>query len=137
MLDALQESFGPEATWTRPEGGMFVWATLPDYIDTTDLLARALRANVAFVPGRAAYLDGRGGSEMRLNFSGSTDDNIREGIRRIGAVVSEQVGLYGTLTGARPAPKRVTPPADASARMADVLPLPARRPAEGDSAHGS
>ena len=53
-----------------PEGGLFIWATLPDYIDTTDLLARALEENVAFVPGRAAYLDGRGGSSMRLNFSG-------------------------------------------------------------------
>ena len=53
-----------------PSGGLFIWATLPDYIDTTDLLARALREHVAFVPGRAAYLDGRGGSSMRLNFSG-------------------------------------------------------------------
>src|SRR5215213_946468 len=131
MLEALEESFGPEATWTRPEGGMFVWATLPDYIDTTDLLARALRANVAFVPGRAAYLDGRGASEMRLNFSGSTDENIREGVRRIGAVVQEQVALYGTLTGASPAPRRVAKPPEAGARMADVLPLPARRQAPG------
>jgi 2-aminoadipate transaminase len=140
MLEALEESFGvggESFSWTRPEGGMFVWATLPDYIDTTDLLARALRANVAFVPGRAAYLDGRGGSEMRLNFSGSTDENIREGVRRIGAVVNEQVGLYGTLTGTRPAAPRPKPAADVGARMADVLPLPARRPAEGDSAHGS
>ena len=70
MLDALAEHFPPEATWTRPQGGLFIWATLPDYIDTTDLLARALSRNVAFVPGRAAYLDGRGGSSMRLNFSG-------------------------------------------------------------------
>jgi 2-aminoadipate transaminase len=108
MLEALAESFGPEATWTRPEGGMFVWATLPDYIDTTDLLARALRANVAFVPGRAAYLDGRGGSEMRLNFSGSTEDKLREGVRRIGTVIAEQVGLYGTLTGASPARRSPT-----------------------------
>src|SRR3954449_8702027 len=61
MLDALAEHFPAEAEWTRPEGGLFIWATLPDYIDTTDLLARALRDNVAFVPGRAAYLDGRGG----------------------------------------------------------------------------
>jgi 2-aminoadipate transaminase len=137
MLEALEESFGPEATWTRPAGGMFVWATLPDYIDTTDLLARALRANVAFVPGRAAYLDGRGGSEMRLNFSGSTDDRIREGVRRIGAVVQEQVGLYGTLTGAAPATPRPAPrPAD-EARMADVLPLPSRRRDTGGTAHGS
>jgi 2-aminoadipate transaminase len=134
MLEALEESFGSEGSWTRPQGGMFVWATLPDYIDTTDLLARALRAHVAFVPGRAAYLDGRGGSEMRLNFSGSTDDQIREGVRRIGAVVSEQVALYGTLTGTQPAVPRPAPrPAEEGVRMADVLPLPARRrePGEG------
>jgi 2-aminoadipate transaminase len=92
-----------EARWTRPAGGLFIWAQLPDYIDTTDLLARALRENVAFVPGRAAYLDGRGGSEMRLNFSGVSDDDIREGVRRIGKVVREQVDLYSTLTGLKPA----------------------------------
>ena len=106
MLDALAEHFPAEATWTRPEGGLFIWATLPDYIDTTDLLARALRENVAFVPGRAAYLDGRGGSSMRLNFSGVNEDDIREGVRRIGKVVGEQVALYGTLTGAEPAKAR-------------------------------
>jgi hypothetical protein len=61
-----------------------------------------LEANVAFVPGRAAYLDGRGGSELRLNFSGVGEDDIREGIRRIGEVVREQVALYGTLTGTHP-----------------------------------
>ncbi len=99
MLDALAEHFPREATWTHPQGGLFIWATLPDYIDTTDLLARALREQVAFVPGRAAYLDGRGGSEMRLNFSGVSEDEIREGVRRIGEVVREQVALYSTLTG--------------------------------------
>src|SRR5688500_14131985 len=99
MLDALAEFFPPEAEWTRPAGGLFIWATLPDYIDTTDLLARALRDNVAFVPGEAAYLDGRGRNAMRLNFSASDEDSIREGIRRIGKVAREQVALYGTLTG--------------------------------------
>lgn len=103
MLAALAEHFPREATWTEPAGGLFIWARLPDYIDTTDLLARALRENVAFVPGRAAYLDGRGGSEMRLNFSGVGEDDIREGVRRIGEVVREQVALYSTLTGAEPA----------------------------------
>ena len=77
----------PRRRGRSPQGGLFVWATLPDYIDTTDLLARALRENVAFVPGRAAYLDGRGGSAMRLNFSGVGEDDIREGVRRIGKVV--------------------------------------------------
>src|SRR5438270_5332100 len=100
MLDSLAEHFPREARWTHPEGGLFIWATLPDYIDTTDLLARALDEHVAFVPGRAAYVDGRGGSSMRLNFSGVSEEEIHEGIRRIGEIVHEQVGLYSTLTGA-------------------------------------
>jgi 2-aminoadipate transaminase len=104
MLEALERHFPEQATWTRPAGGLFVWATLPAYIDTSDLLAKALRENVAFVPGAAAYVDGkRGGNSMRLNFSGSGEDEIREGIRRIGRVVSEQVALYETITGEHPA----------------------------------
>ena len=99
MLDALADHFPPQAEWTRPSGGLFIWATLPDFIDTTDLLARALQDNVAFVPGEAAFLDGRGRNAMRLNFSGSDEGAIREGIRRIGEVITEQVQLYGTLTG--------------------------------------
>jgi 2-aminoadipate transaminase len=99
MLEALERHFPEQASWTRPRGGLFVWATLPDYIDTSDLLAKALRENVAFVPGAAAYVDGRQGtSSMRLNFSGSDEDEIRDGIRRIGAVVAEQVDLYETIT---------------------------------------
>ena len=116
MLDALAEFFPSEAGWTRPAGGLFIWVTLPDFIDTTDLLARALRDNVAFVPGEAAYLDGRGRSSMRLNFSASDEDAIREGIRRIGKVVREQVALYGTLTGKReplPQAQREVAPPDA------------------------
>ena len=100
MLEALERHFPEQATWTRPQGGMFVWATLPSYIDTSDLLAKALRENVAFVPGAAAYVDGRRGrNSMRLNFSGFDEDEIREGIRRIGKVVGEQVALYETITG--------------------------------------
>jgi 2-aminoadipate transaminase len=131
MLEALERYFPAEATWTRPEGGLFVWATLPDYIDTTDLLAKALRENVAFVPGRAAYVDGRGGSSMRLNFSGSGEDEIREGIKRIGAVVAEQVHLYRSITGEHrivdPEPKPHTPAGEAEDVGGDVLPLPPRK----------
>jgi 2-aminoadipate transaminase len=116
MLDALAEQFPREAEWTHPEGGLFIWATMPDYIDTTDLLARALEERVAFVPGRAAYVDGRGGSAMRLNFSGVGEDEIREGIRRIGEVVREQVAMYSTLTGALPS---VSGRAQASERPSD------------------
>ena len=134
MLDALAEHLPAEAEWTHPAGGLFVWATLPDYIDTTDLLARALQEDVAFVPGRAAFLDGRGGSSLRLNFSGVSEDDIREGVRRIGKVVREQVGLYGTLTGsAPPAAQTEAPPEPAprDERLADVLELPPRPPARG------
>jgi 2-aminoadipate transaminase len=108
MLESLRKHFPAQATWTEPEGGLFIWATLPDYIDTGDLLAKALRDDVAFVPGQAAYVDERGRSSMRLNFSGVTEDEIREGIRRIGKVIAEQVELYGALTGevpAAPAPR--------------------------------
>ena len=122
MLEALERHFPPQATWTRPGGGLFVWATLPEYIDTSDLLAKALRENVAFVPGAAAYVDGQQGSNsMRLNFSGSDADEIREGIRRIGAVVGEQVGLYETITAEHRIPAAPQPP-----EPGDVVPL--RRP---------
>jgi 2-aminoadipate transaminase len=124
MLDALERHFPPQARWSRPEGGLFLWATLPDYIDTTDLLAKALRENVAFVPGRAAYVDGvRGASSMRLNFSASDEDEVREGIRRIGRVISEQIGLYETITGEH----RVAPPPDEGEDPGgEVVPLPRR-----------
>jgi 2-aminoadipate transaminase len=141
MLDALAEHFPREAEWTHPQGGLFIWATLPDYIDTTDLLARALEEHVAFVPGRAAFVDGRGGSSMRLNFSGVDESEIREGMRRLGEVVREQVALYGTLTGAFPAVARPDGrpavgeraasgrPAELgdSPELAKILPLPAQR----------
>jgi len=127
MLEALAESFPAQAQWTRPQGGLFVWATLPSYIDTTDLLARALRENVAFVPGSAAYLDGRGRSSMRLNFSGAGDDDVREGIRRIGEVIKEQVALYGTLTGERPAVRVEAPGADEGEESGRVVEMPRRR----------
>ncbi len=137
MLDSLAEQFPREARWTHPEGGLFIWATLPDYIDTTDLLARALEEHVAFVPGRAAFVDGRGGSSMRLNFSGVTESEIREGIRRIGEVVREQVALYGTLTGSFEAVRSAQQPAESAqqpaaratqgAELAKVLRLPRKR----------
>jgi 2-aminoadipate transaminase len=99
MVAALHEHFPAQATWTEPEGGLFIWATLPEYIDTGDLLAKALREDVAFVPGQAAYVDeGRGRSSMRLNFSGVGDEEIREGVRRIGKAIAEQVELYSALT---------------------------------------
>lgn len=112
MLAALERYFPPEASWTEPEGGLFIWATLPEQIDTTDLLTKALRSNVAFVPGAGAFLgskpDPRGRNTMRLNFSGVSEDRITEGIKRIGEVIEEQLELWRTMTGehrtVKPAP---------------------------------
>jgi 2-aminoadipate transaminase len=118
MVAALAEFFPQGATWTEPEGGLFIWATLPDYIDTSDLLAKALREDVAFVPGQAAYVDERGRNSMRLNFSGVGEDEIREGVRRIGEVISEQVELYTALTG-----EEALPAKGDEADGADVLPF--------------
>ena len=112
MIEALEESFPEGVSWSKPEGGLFVWATLPDYIDTTDLLTRALADNVAFVPGTAAFVDGRGRDSMRLNFSGVDDSDIREGIRRIGAVVTRQVELYESITRPEAIRRKPLPDAD-------------------------
>jgi len=131
MLEALEQHLGERASWTRPQGGLFVWATIDGGVDTTDLLARS--DGVAFVPGRAAYADERSGSSsMRLNFAGVPDEDIREGVRRIGRVMGGEGGLLGTLTGAAPA----APAAAPSSRedegdgervpLADVVELPSR-----------
>ena len=79
------------------------------------------------MPGRSAFLDGRGANAMRLNFSGVGESEIREGVRRIGEVVREQVELYGTLTGSLRAiaPTAEPAPAEPDAELADVLHLPA------------
>jgi 2-aminoadipate transaminase len=131
MLDALAEHFPAQAEWTHPSGGLFIWARLPDFIDTTDLLARALRENVAFVPGAAAYLDGRGHNAMRLNFSAVDEADIREGVRRIGKVVAEQLALYGTLTGSPSAPTREALPEGGEGEGAEIVHMPTRRSGEG------
>jgi 2-aminoadipate transaminase len=131
MLDALAEYLPAQARWTHPQGGLFIWVTLPDFIDTSDLIALALAENVAFVPGEAAFDDGRGHNAMRLNFSASTVDQIREGVRRIGKIVDEQLALYGTLTGQpRTVAPPVTPPV-AEQALAEVVSLPRRGQAAG------
>jgi len=132
MVEALREHFPAEATWTEPQGGLFIWATLPEYIDTGDLLAKALREDVAFVPGQAAYVDeSRGRNSMRLNFSGVGDEEIREGVRRIGKTIAEQVELYAALTRKQPteSAREPQPAPRAESNSADVLPF--RKAGEG------
>lgn len=91
MLDALDRHFPPGATWTRPEGGLFLWLTLPAGMDANEVLRDAIARQVAFVPGRAFYPCGGGERTMRLNFSYCRPEVIEEGIRRLGEVVARRM----------------------------------------------
>ncbi|WP_431857992.1 PLP-dependent aminotransferase family protein [Azospirillum sp.] len=84
MLAALAEYAPPGVTWTKPQGGMFVWLELPEHVDGTQLLERAIKeANVAFVPGSAFFADRSGKNTIRMSFSATSPERIREGVRRI------------------------------------------------------
>jgi len=95
MLAALDEYFPPEASWTRPEGGFFVWVTLPSYVDANSMLAEALDHGVIYAPGDSFFPDGkRGRNCMRLNFSFESPENITEAIRRLAEVIEDRLELY-------------------------------------------
>lgn len=97
MLQALEEFFPEEATWTHPQGGMFLWVTMPSGFDCADLLKAAVQANVAFVPGNSFFPgSGEGARHIRLNFSNATPDRIREGIRRLSVAARKQIGEMRT-----------------------------------------
>jgi 2-aminoadipate transaminase len=84
MVDMMAEHFPNGVKYTKPEGGMFVWVTLPDEISSMDLFDLAIKKNVAFVPGSPFYTeDGIGNNTLRLNFSNSDFEQIEEGIKRL------------------------------------------------------
>ncbi len=88
MLFALAQHMPEGVHWTKPQGGMFIWVTLPPSMNSGELLARALdEAKVAFVPGEAFFADGTGTNTMRLSFSNSDEATIRDGISRLGQVL--------------------------------------------------
>ncbi|MGQ9467967.1 MAG: aminotransferase-like domain-containing protein [Anaerolineae bacterium] len=90
MLDALAEFWPEGCTWTHPQGGLFLWAQVPDSIHTTEFLRRALEEKVAYVPGENFYPNGDGGfNAMRLNFSFCPPETIVEGIRRLGTALKK------------------------------------------------
>ena len=92
MLKAMEEHFPPEVTWTKPQGGLFLWVTLPDCLSTEDLLEIAIEEKVAFVPGHAFYPGGSDGHCcMRLNFSYSSPEIIEEGIKRLGRAIKRMM----------------------------------------------
>ncbi len=89
MLDALTEHMPEGVRWTRPQGGLFLWATLPENLDTSELLLEAVKEKVAFVPGGSFHPCGGGKNTIRLNFSYSKPELINEGIARLGKVVKQ------------------------------------------------
>ncbi len=92
MLASMEKYFPPGVRWTRPQGGLFLWVTLPEHVDTTEFLKVAVEEKVAFVPGPAFYPDGRGRNCMRLSFSNVTPQVIEEGIRRLGQALVREFG---------------------------------------------
>ncbi len=93
MLSALAKYMPDGTSWTKPQGGMFVWITLPKGMDGAKLLARSLEtAKVAFVPGQAFFADGTGANTFRVSFSCANDEMIEEGISRLGKLIAGEIG---------------------------------------------
>src|SRR5690625_69046 len=102
MLDAMDEHFPQEVRWTRPEGGMFIWVTLPKGLDAEALLLKAIDEHVAFVPGTPFYPTAAGADEhkntLRLSFVTVSEARIREGIAILGRLIREQAEQLGKLS---------------------------------------
>lgn len=142
MLAALEEYFPPEATWTHPEGGFFVWVTLPEYVDTGSMLGAALEAGVTYVPGDSFYPNASAGKNcMRINFSYETPENIVEAIRRLAGVIEERLELYRVFleAGAIKAPGAAASaaPAGDAVLIGDAAPAASAAPAEKSYAEGA
>lgn len=95
MLETLDAHFPASATWTKPQGGFYVWVTLPPEIDTKLLVPRAIAAKVAYVPGTAFYADGFGSWQMRLSYCHPTPERIRQGVAALGNVIKEEIARRG------------------------------------------
>ena len=91
MFEMMEEMFPQGVTWSKPKGGMFLWGILPEGTDATELLKRAVERKVAFVPGAAFHPRGGGANTMRINFSYSSPETIREGVRRLAATLKESI----------------------------------------------
>jgi len=92
MLKGMDEFMPSGLNWIKPEGGMFLWVTLPENVDSGDLLTRALKKKVAFVQGKAFFADPKDGrNTMRLNFTHPSDELITEGLRRLGSAVNQEI----------------------------------------------
>ena len=91
MLNSIEKYFPSGCEWTKPEGGMFIWVTVPSKIDTRDLFVEAVKEKVAFVHGSVFRVDGKGHNTMRLNFTNTDDKKIEVGIKRLGKLLSKKL----------------------------------------------
>jgi 2-aminoadipate transaminase len=92
MLQALEDFMPDRVKWTKPQGGLFLWMTLPEGIDTSTMLVNAIgKEGVAYTPGMAFYVDGKGQNTMRLNFSYPSTSQIREGVERLARVIKKEL----------------------------------------------
>ncbi len=91
MLDALQEFFPSGASWTRPQGGMFIWVTLPQHINSMELLEAAVAQNVAFVPGAPFYANTPAPNTLRLSFVTVPPEQIRVGVEKLGRLIAARM----------------------------------------------
>lgn len=91
MIKTIEEEFPKGVTWTHPEGGLFMWVTVPDYINTTEMMKKCIENNVAYVPGVAFYPGRTRSDSFRLNYSNMDEERIVEGIKRIAAVIKSEM----------------------------------------------
>jgi DNA-binding transcriptional MocR family regulator len=101
MLESLATQL-PEARWTHPDGGFYVWLTLPEGLDAKAMLPRAVTERVAYVPGTAFFADGTGHGHLRLSYCYPEPDRIREGVRRLAGVVEAELELRATFDSYAP-----------------------------------
>ena len=91
MIQSIKKHFPEEISYTNPEGGMFIWATLPETINSDELIRTAIENKVVFVPGKSFFTTDDGYRNMRLNFSNSSEEMIEEGIKRLGIVIKRHL----------------------------------------------
>ncbi|NDA12648.1 MAG: aminotransferase class I/II-fold pyridoxal phosphate-dependent enzyme, partial [Actinobacteria bacterium] len=121
LLDSLQAMMPEGTRWTIPAGGFYSWVTLPDGLDATAMLPRAVAELVAYVPGTGFYVDGQGVSNMRLSYCYPEPDRIREGVRRLSLVVESELEIARTFgTASTPSPGSSIPPGESSTPGPDV-----------------
>ncbi|MFI6029173.1 PLP-dependent aminotransferase family protein [Amycolatopsis magusensis] len=102
ILSALEQHMPPGCSWTHPDGGFYVWVTVPEGVDTKAMLPRAVTARVAYASGTGFYADGFGSRQMRLSYCYPTPERIKEGVRRLAAVLESEMDLMRTFGSVNP-----------------------------------